>query len=163
VAAAHSLAEISDEAVRRGLASTVWPGRLQVISERPRVILDGGHNPAAMIKAGASLRRLIGIQRLVAVFAMLSERDPHQLLVALRTLAPDAAVFTEPASAAGHAVDPVGLAALYGTGAEAVPQAEAALARARALAGPDGNVLVCGSLYLVGEIIALTRQASNPG
>ena len=90
------------------------------------------------------------------MFAMLSERDPVQLLAALRTLQPDAAVFTEPASAAGHAVSPDDLAKTYGTGGHAVRPAAAALARARELAGSDGNVLVCGSMYLVGEILALT-------
>jgi dihydrofolate synthase/folylpolyglutamate synthase len=156
VASAHLLEDVSDDEVRRGLLSTRWPGRLQVIAEEPRVILDGGHNPAAMIKAGAALRRLIGNQRLVAVFAMLSERDPAQLLAALRTLTPDSAVFTEPASAAGHTVSADQLAQLYGAGGHAVLPAAAALERARELAGRQGNVLVCGSLYLVGEILALT-------
>ena len=68
------------------------------------MILDGGHNPAAMTKSGAALRRLIGTERLVAVFAMLSERDPDQLLAALRKMKPDAVVFTEPGSAGGHAI-----------------------------------------------------------
>jgi len=154
VASAHALDKISDDAVRRGLASTRWPGRLQVISHRPRVILDGGHNPAAMTKAGASLRRLIGSERLVTLFAMLSERDPVQLLGALRTLNPYAVVFTEPASAAGHAVPADELATMYGATAAAVVPAEAALERAQELAGREGNVLVCGSLYLVGEILA---------
>jgi dihydrofolate synthase/folylpolyglutamate synthase len=155
-AAAHLLDEVTDGDVRHGLQSTRWPGRLQVISQRPRVILDGGHNPAAMTKSGATLRRLIEDERLVAVFAMLSERDPAQLLTALRTLKPDAVVFTEPASAAGHAVAAERLAKTYGDGGHAVVPAPAALERARDLAGPDGNVLVCGSLYLVGEILGLS-------
>ncbi len=156
VAAAHALDAGGDPAVRSGLADAVWPGRLQVIAREPRVILDGGHNPAAMVKAGATLRRLIGSQRLIAVFAMLSERDPVELIAALKTLRPDAAVFTEPASAQGHAVEPEMLHELYGDGAYVARPAGAALARARELAGPSGNVLVCGSLYLVGEILALT-------
>jgi dihydrofolate synthase/folylpolyglutamate synthase len=156
VAAARLLdGGIGHEAVRSGLAAAQWPGRLQVISRRPRVILDGGHNPAAMVKAGAALRRLIGSERLVAVFAMLSERDPVQLLGALRTLRPDAVVFTEPASAHGHAVSPETLDELYGSGSYVARPAAAALERAKEMAGPDGNVLVCGSLYLVGEILAL--------
>ena len=156
VASAHLLDGVSDDDVRRGLLSTRWPGRLQVIADGPRVILDGGHNPAAMLMAGTSLRRLIGTERLVVVFAMLSERDPAQLLAALRTLKSDAAVFTEPASAAGHAVAADQLARLYGAGGQAVLPAAAALGRARELAGQQGNVLVCGSLYLVGEILALS-------
>ena len=155
VACAHLLADVSDGAVREGLASMRWFGRLQVVSERPRVVLDGGHNPAALTRSGASLRRLIGDERLVTVFAMLSERDPLLLLGALRTLRPDAVVFTEPASAAGHAVEARKLAGLWGSGGEAVPRAADALERAKELAGPDGNVLVSGSLYLVGEVLSL--------
>jgi dihydrofolate synthase/folylpolyglutamate synthase len=160
VAAAHLLGDIGDEEVREGLASTRWPGRLQVISSAPRVILDGGHNPAAMVKTGRALRRLIGPERLVAVFAMLSEREPVDLIAALRTLKPDAVVFTEPASAGGHAVPAGELANIYGAGAHALRPASAALARARELAGHDGNVLVCGSLYLVGEILAVNQPPS---
>jgi dihydrofolate synthase/folylpolyglutamate synthase len=156
VAAAEALGDATDEAVRRGLATTMWPGRLQLIATKPRVVLDGGHNPKALTSAGAALRRLIGAERLVVVFAMLSERDPIQLLAALRSLKPDAAVFTEPASAAGHAIPAAQLASLYGPDAEAARPAKAALERARELAGADGNVLVCGSLYLVGEILAQT-------
>ncbi|HYR49454.1 MAG TPA: bifunctional folylpolyglutamate synthase/dihydrofolate synthase, partial [Candidatus Eisenbacteria bacterium] len=75
---------------------------------------------------------------------------------ALRTLKPDGVVFTEPASAAGHAIAAELLAKTYGADAHAVVPAPAALQRARDLAGPGGNVLVCGSLYLVGEILALS-------
>ena len=155
VAAAHLLDGTDQAAIGDGLASTRWPGRLQVIDERPRVILDGGHNPAAMVKAGATLRGLIGSERLVAVFAMLSERDPVEILRALRTVSPDAVVFTEPESAHGHAIAPEMLAEIYGAGSEVQRPAGAALERARKLAGPSGNVLVCGSLYLVGEILSL--------
>jgi dihydrofolate synthase/folylpolyglutamate synthase len=111
-----------------------------------------------MTKSGAALRRLIGSERLVAVFAMLSERDPIQLLAALRKMNPDAVVFTEPGSAGGHAIAAAQLADIYGPGAQAATPAGAALERARELAGSDGNVLVCGSLYLVGEILAQATQ-----
>jgi dihydrofolate synthase/folylpolyglutamate synthase len=155
VAAAHLIIDVTDEQVRAGLAATRWPGRLQVIAQRPRVILDGGHNPAALVRAGAALRELIGSERLVIVFGMLSERDPVQLVAALQTLRPDAAVFTEPASAHGHVIQAERLAGIYGPGASAEPRAGLALEQAVKLAGPGGNVLVCGSLYLVGEILAL--------
>ncbi len=155
VATAHALDDVTDDAVREGLAQTSWPGRLQLIATRPRIVLDGGHNPAAMTKSGISLRRLIGSERLVTVFSMLSERDPAALLAALQTLQADHAIFTEATSAGGHSVPALELASMFGHDAEAVLPPEAALDRAKELAGPDGNVLVCGSLYLVGEILAL--------
>jgi dihydrofolate synthase/folylpolyglutamate synthase len=156
VASAHALDDVTDDAVREGLARTTWPGRMQLIATTPRVVLDGGHNPAAMTKSGVSLRRLIGSERLVTVFSMLSERDPAALLAALQTLRPDHAVFTEATSAGGHSVPAVELASMFGHDADAVLPPQAALDRARQLAGSDGNVLVCGSLYLVGEILALS-------
>jgi dihydrofolate synthase/folylpolyglutamate synthase len=161
VALAHLLGVGDERAIREGLGNARWPGRLQVIAETPRVILDGGHNPAAMAKSGASLRRLIGSERLVAVFAMLSERDPVKLLEVLRSLSPETVVFTEAASAHGHVIGAERLASIYGGGAEVARPASAAVARARELAGPDGNVLVCGSLYLVGEVLALTDQPAG--
>ncbi len=163
VAGAHARGGGSDQAVRQGLAAARWPGRLQVIASEPRVIVDGGHNHAALSRTGQSLRRLIGDERLVVVFGMLSERDPAQLLPAVRAMAPDHVVFTEPASAAGHVIEAANLAQLYGQGAEARPHAADALARARELAGPHGNVLVCGSLYLAGEVLALSRTHTERG
>jgi dihydrofolate synthase/folylpolyglutamate synthase len=162
VACAQVLGETSDDAVRRGLAAARWPGRLQVISRRPRVVVDGGHNVAALTRAGRSLRALIGDDRLVVVFGMLSERDPLQLLPAVRAMSPAAVVFTEPASAAGHVVAAETLAELYGAGSSSSERdAAAALATARELAGPDGTVFVCGSLYLAGEVLAMTRSGTS--
>src|SRR5256886_16348968 len=82
---------------------------------------------------------------------MLSEGEPVQLLGAPRTLSPDAVVFTEPASAHGHAISAETLASVYGPGANVARPARTALDQARGLAGAAGDVLVCGSLYLVGE------------
>jgi folylpolyglutamate synthase/dihydropteroate synthase len=78
-------------------------------------------------------------------------------------MSPAAVVFTEPASAAGHVIEASSLAQMYGKGAEARPHAGEALARARELAGSDGNVLVCGSLYLAGEVLALSRRRIERG
>ena len=57
-----------------------------------------------------------------------------------------------------HAVPATHLAEVYGSGGEAIAPAAAALARAKELAGTKGNVIVCGSLYLVGEILALHQN-----
>jgi dihydrofolate synthase / folylpolyglutamate synthase len=162
VACAHAIGDVPDDAIRRGLASTQWPGRLQLIAEHPRVILDGGHNPAALTNAGTSLRRLIGDERLVAMFGMLSERDPAQVLAALKSMRPDAVVLTEATSAGTHAVPADRLVEVYGQGGEAIKSVGPALARARELAGTGGNVLVCGSLYLVGDVLALQQDAQQP-
>jgi len=77
----------------------------------------------------------------------------------MRTMHPDGAIFTEAKSAGTHAIPAARLAEVYGAGAEAISDVAEALDRASELAGPDGNVLVCGSLYLVGDVLALRQNA----
>lgn len=163
VAAAISLGVRDDAAIAGGLARTRWPGRLQTIDGSPRIILDVGHNPAALAAVRSTLSRLTGSEPLVIVFAMMSERDPGSLLEALRKFHPAAVVFTEPALAREHAISASELASRYGADSEAEPSAMTALARAVDLAGKRGNVLVCGTLSLVGEVLAGAGEGLDYG
>jgi len=153
VAAAHALGDATPEAVRAGLAATRWPGRLEVVRDSPRVIVDGGHNPEGLRRLVADINRLLeGGAAPVVVFGAMGDKDLPGLLGELRGLRPAAVLFTRAASAGERAADPDALASLWGAGARALEPAAAALAEALARAGSGGTVLVCGSLYLVGEL-----------
>ncbi|HLQ60657.1 MAG TPA: Mur ligase family protein [Candidatus Acidoferrales bacterium] len=164
VAAARALGDVTRVTeVRRGLAGTRWPGRLEVVAERPRLLLDGGHNPDGLDRLLADLRRLIGAARLVVVFGSMADKDLPALLERLHAMEPAKVFFTAAASAGTRAADPALLASLYGAGGEPVTPSAAALANARRLAGDEGTVLVCGSLYLVGELRAWPAEPADPG
>ncbi len=145
---------IPTEAVRTGLRTACWPGRLEVAGERPWLVLDGAHN----VDSARALRRALG------------EEFPHRrlILVAGFSRGHDVAAFLgEMAPAAHHvvvtasrhpraaAVELVAETARQTTGAdttlEAVPGVAAALARAREVAAPEDLVCVCGSLFVVAE------------
>ncbi|HEX6487807.1 MAG TPA: Mur ligase family protein [Candidatus Dormibacteraeota bacterium] len=153
VAAAHALGDATDEAVRAGVAATRWPGRLEVIGAEPRIVLDGGHNPAGLKLVVKDLLELAGRRRVSVVFGAMADKDLAAMLEQLHQLDPPAIVFTRAESAAQRAAPPAELVALWGgEGASAVEPATAALERAFAGAGTGDVVLVCGSLYLVGEV-----------
>ena len=141
---------VSDAAVGRGLAAVRWPGRLQRLPGPRDVWLDGGHNPPA----GAALAAVAGgwtDRPLHLVVGMMQGKDPRGFLA---PLAPHAAALTAvpipgqenamPAPAVADAAAGLGIAA---TVADSVP---AALGRG----DPEARVLVCGSLYLVGCLLA---------
>lgn len=151
VAAARELGA-GPEAIRSGIAATRWPGRLEIVAESPRVLIDGGHNPAALDRLVPYLRQLLGDRPLGLVFGAMDDKDLPAMLGRLRELSPKVAVFTRAGSAADRAAGPALLAGIWGQAAEAVEPPAAALSRARQQVGPEGIVLVCGSLYLVGEI-----------
>jgi folylpolyglutamate synthase/dihydropteroate synthase len=74
------------------------------------------------------------------------------MLRELRGLEPRGVVFTAASSAGPRAAPPAGLATSWGSGAEVRGDSREALALAKEVAGPDGWVVVCGSIYLVGEL-----------
>ncbi len=144
VAAAHALGEAPD-----GLAEARWPGRLELVGDNPPVLLDGGHNPAALARLAEDVPRLAGARPVTVVFGMMADKDLAAGLAELRHLRPAGVVFT--AAQSPRAARPEDLAGIWGGGEVALP-ALAAAERGIELAGPGGLVLVCGSLYVVGEV-----------
>lgn len=152
--------EISDGALRDGLARTRWPGRLEVVARRPTVLVDGAHNPDALARVLPTVQRLREGRPLVIVFGAMADKDLPSMMAELRQA--DAAIIFSGINW-HRAAPPARLAELYHRPAAVAPGAAQALAAARQMAGAEGLVLVCGSLYLVGEVIELTSRPLPAG
>jgi dihydrofolate synthase/folylpolyglutamate synthase len=133
------------------------PGRLQVIDERPLTILDGAHNPSGVEALVAALPE----RAFVAVAAILDDKDAGAMLAALRRRSERFVCTAAPTPRALPPATLASLAAQLGGEAEIVPEPAAALARARALAGPDGAVVATGSIYLVADLLAGGRRRAS--
>jgi dihydrofolate synthase / folylpolyglutamate synthase len=144
--------------VRDAVARTRWPGRLQTLAGRPVVLLDGAHNPEG---ARALARHLAGGPPFVLVFGAMADKDVPAMARLLFPLA-ERVVLTSVAQ--DRAASPRELARRAGAharGAVLAATPRLALARARALAGPQGRVVVAGSLFLVGDVLALSRRRAS--
>ncbi len=148
----------ADEAsLRRGLAETSWPGRLEILREKPLLIMDGAHNPAAIEKLAAALPQYFRYNRLILVIGMLADKDTAAMLKHILSLA-DTIIFTRPILP--RAADPGEIAAFAERHFELQENYEViydhgeALEKALKLAGPNDAVLVTGSLYTVSDIRA---------
>lgn len=135
-----SLLPLEPRHVEQGLARATWPGRLERIGE---VYLDGAHNPHAARALAHAMPTLLGGRPLRLVFGALQDKDAAAML---RELAPLAASVHFCAPDSPRAVPPRELALLWPGAVHA--RVGEALQAAR---GEGGAVLVCGSLYLVGE------------
>ncbi len=88
---------ISDAAIAHGLESTLWPGRFEILSEKPLIVLDGAHNPAGVkmlvetwraflaARYGWSVNEIDGRARLV--FASVADKEIFPMAQLLRSLA----------------------------------------------------------------------------
>jgi dihydrofolate synthase/folylpolyglutamate synthase len=166
VAAAAARAHLGalDPAVVAQVAARVTvPGRMQVVDERPLTIYDGAHNPSGVRALAAALPEATRGRSLVAVVSILDDKDAAGMLRALAGKT-SGAVFT--CSSNPRALSPATLASLWGQvgggAAEIAADPRDAVARAKALAGPDGAVLATGSIYLVADLLAAPgrRRAS---
>jgi len=157
-AARAQLAELDADLVHQVERRISVPGRLQVVDERPLVVLDGAHNPSGAAALAAALPQ----RPFVAVVSILDDKDAAAML---RALLPRCATFVCTSAPTPRALSPATLASLVaqlGASAEIVPEPHAALARGRELAGPDGAVVATGSIYLVADLVSApgTRRAS---
>ena len=151
---------IPDSAVVTGAATVRWPGRMQWIDGSPALLVDGCHNPEAVAAMAAAAAPLCRGHRTVAVFGAMADKDLGGMLEGLRALTTEV-VFAAPASPrAARAAD---LAGLWGPQARTAGSVAAALRDAEEAAGPDGVVVVCGSLYTAGEALEARGVALSAG
>jgi dihydrofolate synthase/folylpolyglutamate synthase len=143
---------IDAAAVAVGAAGVRWPGRMDWIEGAPALLIDGAHNPAGMAAMVASARGLIGGRRCVAIFAAMRNKDAASMAAALSELTGEVVVT---APAVERASPPADLSGLFHPPAEIAADVQTALEQARHRAGRDGVVVVCGSLYLAGEVLGL--------
>ena len=169
VRAAEALAEtgfdrIDRQAIERGVASCRWPGRLEtvVLPDGRQVLLDGAHNLAgarALVEAlgDASVDET---ERWDLLYASLRGKRAQRVLPLLRKHT-NRVTLTQPSSDRALPADELlsyldDLPASASASVEVVVSPAAALDRA--LERSDGRLLVCGSLYLVGEVRGLLRE-----
>ena len=137
------------EEIRRGIARTRWPGRLERVREEPEVILDGAHNPGAMRELAAHIRRFYAGRKVWVLYGSMRDKSLDEIAGILAPVA-DHIVVTQIDS--DRALRPEVLQKLFDHGAvEMATEIEEGLEMVLG-AEPEDVVFVTGSLLLVGEV-----------
>jgi dihydrofolate synthase / folylpolyglutamate synthase len=144
---------ISDDAMAAGIGSAEWPGRLERLSDRPALYLDGAHNPSA----ARELKRFWGEnfhdRRMVLVYGAMRDKAVDEIAGLLFPLAGHVIV-TEPRQPRAISAQLLAdMTAGLTPGAVAViPDPAEALEYALSVAAVDDIIFVTGSLFLVGDL-----------
>jgi dihydrofolate synthase/folylpolyglutamate synthase len=144
--------QISEEAIREGLREMKWPGRLELICQKPRVLLDGAHNPAGIKRLVDELKNGFTYKRLFLVIGIMQDKAIKSILNQIIPLG-DYVIFTQPKI--DRAASPFLLFKAiehFNKKAEVITEVSAAVKKAMSLAVKEGDlVCVTGSLFVVGE------------
>jgi dihydrofolate synthase/folylpolyglutamate synthase len=143
---------VTREAIVNGLRTASWPGRLEVIHQRPLVLLDGAHNPAAARELADFVREELAGRRLRLVYASMRDKAINEISATLFPLAEEVYLTRPELGRAASAEEILAAARIEPakTVVESVPAR--AVDRACRAAAANDVVLVVGSLFLVGAI-----------
>ncbi len=140
---------ISDENIRSGIASTRFPGRLEIIRRQPLILLDGGHNPGGADAVAHTIDEYLSGRRIITVMGMCADKNTeyciHEIarrssvFIGTQSLIPRALPARDVANAAK------GLCPSVNWNAEISKACRIAME----LAAPGDVILVCGSLYIL--------------
>lgn len=156
----------NEQAARDGLLRMFWPGRLEVFSQRPLVLVDGAHNVDGVMALRTALHDLLGGRRLRMVLGILGDKAIEEMLELIIPLADAGIIVTAPQSL--RASDPWAVAEKvrkYARTASVavVPAVEDAVRRAVAGTAPDEALCVFGSLYTVSEARPVLKELAASG
>jgi dihydrofolate synthase/folylpolyglutamate synthase len=161
--AARLLAErgfpVDDAAIARGIATAHWPGRLERISERPDVYLDGTHNPAGARELLKFWEENFSDRRIFLVYGAMRDKSVDEIAGLIFPRA-EAVILTEPRQP--RAISASLLAEITSHFAKKsfiVRDPSEAISRALKLAHPEDAIFATGSLYLVGDLRAIWRES----
>ncbi|HET7212390.1 MAG TPA: folylpolyglutamate synthase/dihydrofolate synthase family protein [Terriglobia bacterium] len=143
---------IPPETVREGLQAACWPGRLEIIRQRPLILLDGAHNPAAAREVAEFIESHLKGRTLRLVYASMRDKAIAEISGILFPLA-DAVYLTRPRLDRAATPEAI-LESAKGAPCETItePDPVRALERAVDASLPEDVILVAGSLFLVGAI-----------
>ena len=157
-AAREAAVDVDLTVVPAGIAATRWAGRLQHVAGAPPLLLDGAHNAAG---ARALAEYLRGRGPFVLLFGAMADKDVEEMAGVLFPAARRVLLTRVDMPRAAEPVEIARRAGALGRDAEREVDIPRALARARALAGPGETVVVAGSLYLVGAVLALLQAEGS--
>jgi dihydrofolate synthase / folylpolyglutamate synthase len=151
---------VNRDDVVRGFAALKWPARVEILGQRPWLVIDGAHNAASAVALVETLRMCFPLSRRTLVFGTTREKDLRGQLLALlpwfdeviatRYLENPRSMPTETIAAAGLM--------LTGQTIRTSDHPAEALELARRLTAPDELICVTGSLFLAAEVRALVSR-----
>jgi dihydrofolate synthase/folylpolyglutamate synthase len=162
-------ARFDDDALAHGVTSAYWPGRMQRLTRGAlaniahargaELWIDGGHNPHGAIALATTLRDLQARapRPLVLIAGMLTTKDVDGFLAPLAPLAQKLIAVPVTSSAASYEAEPLAaIVARNGIASSSAASLIDAMKNATALPGEPPRIVICGSLYLAGDALALS-------
>lgn len=143
--------DVPAEAVREGFRAVRWPGRLEILSREPLVVVDCAHNPYSTRALRQALEEWFPGQSWVLIFGASADKDVGGMLQALLPMSEYVIVTRSDHPRAAAPIELADAVASAGGGAEVSVNVKKSLRRGLEMMDPGGGLLVTGSIFLVAD------------
>lgn len=143
---------ISEEALRQGLREVTWPGRFEVLSQKPLFIVDGGHNPQCIQALAKNVSTYLDDKRIIALVGVLADKDYEEMFEPILSQIDEFITITPPSPRSLSASELAGYLQAKGKVATSSTDIKEAVRIAISKADDESAVLCFGSLYTIGEL-----------
>lgn len=153
---------VREAQLRRGLAGTRWPGRLDVIGREPLFIADGAHNQDAAKKLADFIRFYFTNKRIVYIMGILKDKEYEKIIAETYAYADQIITVTPPDNPrAMPAYELAQAVQAYHPRATAADSLEEAVEMAYMLAGREDVIISFGSLSYLGRLVRIVERRSQ--
>jgi len=147
--------------IAQGLAQVEWPGRFQILSYQPIVLVDGAHNVGSMKRLVGNIKAYFNYDKLFLIIGISCDKDIPGIVKELISLSPQVIVTR---SSHSRAASPPLIAAEFtsqGIKSKITDAVSQALSQTLSIAGRKDLVCVTGSLFVVAEALDYAAKSSN--
>jgi len=150
--------KITKEDILRGLSNVKWPGRLEMLKSNPLVVLDGAHNLDGITKLKESVEHYFRYKKLVLIIGILSDKDVEKMIEIITPMA-DKIIAVTPNSYRGKtAQELIKIIEKHNKNCEALDEYKEAYIKALDYCDNEDMILICGSLYMIGDMRKIIRN-----
>ena len=149
---------LNEGTIRQALKNISWQGRMQVLSRKPIIILDGAHNVHGVKALMQTLEKLFPNRKVKFMLSILRDKDYPAMLSLICSRAEMVYVAQNQSERAATVDEQVSVIANYEIPCKTAPSVAEAYALAVQECNPDDVLIVCGSLYTVGEVLSTQKD-----
>lgn len=152
---------IKKEHIIEGLKKVKWAGRLEMLKAKPMVVIDGAHNIDGIKSLKNSINTYFKYNKFILIMGILSDKQVDDMVKVITPEASNIITVTPPSYRAENSSGLVEIIKKYNSNCEAIENYKEAYEKALSYANENDLILICGSLYMVGEMRKTIRTINS--
>jgi len=151
--------KVTKENIENALSNVIWMGRLEVLQDKPTVVIDGAHNIDGIKNLSESIETYFKYDELVLILGILADKEVESMVELIAKKAKKVITVTPNSDRAELASDLEAIVKKYNPNCESIDDYKKAVVKAKEYCNENDLLLISGSLYIIGDMRKILTKA----